>query len=197
MILLSRKLFLSTITVLFLLITVSVPASAQDLPVGGSRWCIGKNNIVVNIDLKTPLLLQIKGVREGHYNFESISDDQLRQIADDIIQPYVNKKLSVTVNDKTYPLKVNKIVNTGAVFTIWLSADGVSFDKPANLVKIDYRLLFEETNNVHINLAYGYFSDATGDALQKVFDYTPPTFQTIFDFNNPVWEFTVKESMKR
>ena len=184
-----RKLFLSVITVLSLLITV--PVHAHDLPLGGSRWCFGKNNIVGNIDLKSSLLMEIKGIKEGHYNLDSISDEQLRQITTEIIQPYINKKLSIMVNNKAYPLKVNKIVNNGSLFTIWLSADAVSFNNPANPVRIDYKLLFEETNNAHENFAYGYLSDATGDALQKVFDFSQPAFQTTFDYNAPVWSFSI------
>src|SRR5208283_2000257 len=130
------------ITVLFLLTTV--PVSAHDLPLGGSRWCFGSNHIVGNLDLKPPLLMEIKGIKEGHYNLDSISDEQLRQIAADIIQPYINKKLSITVNDKTYPVKVNKVVRNGGLFTIWLSADNISFKNPVNPVRIDYTVLFED-----------------------------------------------------
>ena len=183
-----RKLFLF-VTVLLLLSTV--PVSAHDLPLGGSRWCFGKNNIVGNIDLKEPLLLAIKGIKERHYDLDSISDGQLQQIANDVIQPYIDKKLTITVNNRNYPLKVNKIVKNGGMFTIWLSAEAVSFNRPANAVKIDYKLLFEETNNAHVNLAYGYLSDATGDALQKIFDFSPAVFQNTFDYNAPVWEFSV------
>src|SRR5208283_2020983 len=149
------------ITVLFLLTTV--PVSAHDLPLGGSRWCFGSNHIVGNLDLKPPLLMEIKGIKEGHYNLDSISDEQLRQIAVDVIQPYINKKLFITVGDKTYPAKANKIVkNENNLFIIWLSIDNVSFSLPENQVKIVYSLLFEETKNEHINLAYGYLTDATG-----------------------------------
>lgn len=189
MFMVSRKLFLAIITGLFLVI--SVPVSAHNLPVGGSRWCFGKNTIIGNIDLGTSLLAEIKGIKEGHFDLDSLSDEQLRQIATDIIQPYINKKLSITVNDRTYPVKVNKIVNNGNLYTIWLSVDNISFENPVNPVRIDYGLLFEETNNAHVNLAYGYLSEATGDALQKVFDFSPPAFQTTFDYKAPVWEISI------
>jgi hydrogenase/urease accessory protein HupE len=184
-----RKLF-ALFAVAFLLVTV--PASAHDLPMGGSRWCFGKDNIVGNIDLKASLLSDIKGIKEAHYNLDSSSGDQLRQIAEDILQPYIDKRLSVTVNDKLYPIKVNKIINNGGMFTIWMSVSGVSFGKQENQVKIDYRLLFDETNNVHLNLAYGYLSDATGDELQKVFDFSQPAFRTTFDSRNQVWQLSIK-----
>ncbi len=159
---------------------------------GGSRWCFGKNNLVGNIDLKPSLFAEIKGIKEGHYDLDSISDKQLQQIATDILQPYINKKLSITVNDKTCPVKVNKVVrNPNNLFTIWLSVDNVSFKNPVNPVRIDYSLLFEETNNAHMNLAYGYLSDATGDALQKVFDFSPAILQTTFDYKAPVWAFSI------
>ena len=171
---------------------MAIPVSAHDLPIGGSRWCFGKNNVVGNIDLKPSLFAEIKGIKEGHYNLDSLSNAQLQTIATDVIQPYINKKLSITVDDKTYPVKVIKIVNTESLFTIWLSVDNVSFNDPANSVKIVYSLLFEETNNAHINLAYGYLSDATGDALQKIFDFSQPAFQTTFDSKAPAWEVSIK-----
>src|SRR5208337_515930 len=188
---LSRKIFLSVIAVLFLLIT-TVPVSAHDLPMGGSRWCFGNNNLVANIDLRPSLFAEIKGIKEGHYDLNSISDIQLQQIATDILQPYINKKLSITVDDKTYPVKVTKIViNENSLFTIWLSVDNISFKNPVNPVRIDYTLLFEETNNAHVNLAYGYLSDATGEALQKVFDFSPAVMQNTFDYKTPVWAFSI------
>src|SRR5208283_2979451 len=138
-----------------------------------------------------------KGIKEGHYNLDSISDEQLRQIAVDVIQPYINKKLFITVGDKTYPAKANKIVkNENNLFIIWLSIDNVSFSLPENQVKIVYSLLFEETKNEHINLAYGYLTDATGDALQKVFNDSSPSFQTTFDANNRVWQLSIKGPVK-
>jgi hydrogenase/urease accessory protein HupE len=185
-----RKLLLSVITGLLLLITV--PVSAHDLPMGGSRWCFGKNNIVGNIDLRPSLLAEIKGIKEGHYDLDSLSDKQLQQIASDILQPYIDKKLSITVDDKTYSVKVNKVVrNVNNIYTIWLSVDNISFKNPVNPVRIGYTLLFEETNNAHVNLAYGYLSDATGDALQKIFDFSPAVMQNTFDYKAPIWEFSI------
>lgn len=169
-----------------------VPVSAHNLPMGGSRWCFGKNNIIANIDLPASLLAEIKGIKEGHYELDSLSDEKLQQITTDVIQPYINKKLFITVDDTKYPIKVNKIVRNGNLYTLWLSADNVNFKNPANQVKISYNLLFEETNNAHVNLAYGYLSDATGVALQKVFDYSQPAFQTTLDYKAPEWEVSVK-----
>jgi len=171
---------------------MTVPVSAHNLPMGGSRWCFGKNNLVADIELKPDLFAEIKGIKEGHYDPNSISDQQMKQIAADILQPYINKKLSITVNDKAYPVKVTRVVrNPNSTYSIWLSADNISFNNPVNPVRINYTLLFEETNNAHLNLAFGYLSDATGDALQKVFDFSQPAFQTTFDSNAPVWSFSI------
>ena len=189
MFILYRKLFLYLITGLFLL--TAVPVFAHNLPMGGARWCFGKSTIIGNIDLGSFLLAEIKGIKEGHYDLDSLSDEQLRHIATDILQPYINEKLSITVNSKTYPVKVNKLVGNGNLYTIWLSVNDISFINPANPVRIDYSLLFEETNNAHVNLAYGYLSSATGDALQKVFDFSPPAMQNTFDSTAHVWEVTI------
>ena len=185
-----RRLFLS-VTVLVSLLA-AVPVFAHTLPVGGSRWSFGKNSIVANLDLNSSLLSEIKGIKEGHYNLDSSSDEQLQQIARDILQPYISKKLSLTVDNKTYPLKLNRMVRNGDnLYTIWLSADNVRFKDTSSPVRIHYTLLFEETNNAHVNLAYGYLSDATGDALQSVFDSSPPAFQTTFDSKAPEWELSI------
>jgi hydrogenase/urease accessory protein HupE len=185
-----RKLFLFVITGLFLFITV--PVSAHNLPLGGSRWCFGKNTITGNIDLGASLLSEIKDIKEGHIDLDSLTDEQLQRIAADILQPYINKKLSITVAGKTYPVKVDKVVRNGNLYTIWLSVNNISFTNPVNPVRMNYTLLFEETDNAHINLAYGYLSDATGAELQKVFDFSPPAMQTTFDHNAPVWDMSVK-----
>jgi hydrogenase/urease accessory protein HupE len=160
---------------------------------GGSRWCLRSDGLVANINLNQGLFSDIKGIKEGHYDLDSVSDKQRQQIIADIIQPYINKKLSITVNGKAYPVKVDKLVsNVNSTFTIWLSVDKVNFNKPENSLKIDYRLLFEETNNTHLNLAFLYKSDATGEALQKVFDYSSPAGQYNFATNSPTWDLSVK-----
>jgi hydrogenase/urease accessory protein HupE len=184
-----RKLLLF---VAILVLLIAVPVSAHDLPMGGSRWCFGKNKIIANIDLRMSALAEIKGIKEGHYDLDSLSDKQLQQIAAEILQPYINKKLSITVDNKRYPVKVDKVVrNANNLYTIWLSIDNVSFNSPVNPVRIDYTLLFEETKNAHVNIAYGYLSDATGDALQKIFDFSPAALQKTFDYKAPVWEFSI------
>ncbi len=184
-----RKPLLFAITGLFLL--TAVYASAHNLPIGGSRWCFGKNTITGNIDLAPSLMGEIKEIKEGHFDLDSLSAEQLQHIATDILQPYIDKKLSLTINNKPYPVKVDRVVGNGNVFTIWLSVDNVSFKNASNPVTINYALLFEETDNAHVNLAYGYLSDATGDALQKVFDFSPPAMQATLDHTAHVWEVTI------
>jgi hydrogenase/urease accessory protein HupE len=187
-----RKRFYLILITVFLLLT-AVPVHAHNLPLGGSRWCLQKNGIVATIDLNQTLLSEINEVKEGHYDLAASSDKQLQQIATDIIQPYISKKLSITVNGKTYPVKVDKLVrNENSTFTVWLSVDKISFNRPDNSLKIDYKLLFEETNNSHLNMAYLYKSDSTGAALQKVFDFSPPAGQYNFASDSPVWEISVK-----
>jgi hydrogenase/urease accessory protein HupE len=176
-----------------LLLLAAIPVQAHNLPVGGSKWCLGSNGVIANIDLNQNLFADIKGIKEGHYDLAAVTEKQLQQISTDIIQPYINSRLSISVNGKTYPVKVTRLTRTeNNLYTIWLLADKVNFNKPENPVKIDYRLLFEETNNAHLNLAYMYRSDATGDALQKIFDFSQSDGQFNFENNSPVWELSVK-----
>ncbi len=186
-----KKLFPLAVIISLLFMAFSV--SANNPLMGGSQWCFAKDSITGKIDLKPHLFSQIKEIKEGHYNIESINDEHLQHIATEIIQPYIDKKLSITVNDKTYPVKVNKVTkNADNLYTIWLSVENVSLNNPINLIKIVYSLLFEETHNAHTNLAFGYVSDVKGAALQKVFDYSPPVFQTTFSPNAAEWEVSIK-----
>lgn len=189
-----KKLHLFLITVCLLM--TAVPAYCHYMPMAGSRWCLRENGLIVNIDFNQMLLSSIKGVKEGSYDLAKSSDAELQQIAVNIVQPYIHKKLAVTVNGKLCPMKVDRLVRSSnnAVFTIWLSADRIGFNRPENSLKIEYSMLFEETNNEHVNMAFLYKSDATGDALQKVFDYTHPEGQFNFEHGATVWELSVKGS---
>jgi hydrogenase/urease accessory protein HupE len=176
----------------FLLLT-AVPAHSHNLPMGGSKWCVGKNHIIANIDLNEALFNELPGMKERRGDLVSASDNQLQQLASELIQPYVSRKISVSVNGRSYPLHVDKLVrHENSSFTIWLSANKVAFDSPQNVLKIDYRMLFEETGNAHVNLAYFYRSDAVGDALQKVFDTSPAEGEYNFTGNAQSWELAVK-----
>jgi hypothetical protein len=186
-----RKIY--SIIISISLLSTALSAFANNPQMAGSRWCFGKNHIVGKIDLKPLQFSEIRGVKEGHYNLPAISGDKLRQIVAVVIQPYIDQNLSVTVDNRRYPVRVDKLSrNAGDLYSIWLSVDNVSFHKPVNQVKITYSLLFKETNNTHTNLAFGYLTDAQGAALQKVLDFSPPAFQTTFDFRTPVWELTIK-----
>jgi hypothetical protein len=149
---------------------------------GGSRWSFGRNRIVANIDLGPSLLQFIKGMKP----VEGLSDDQMRQVATEILQPYLDEKLSVTEDGKAYPVKVDRLVSNGNVYTIWISVERIPLD-PGRPVTIDYKLLFDETQNAHVNLAYGYLSESTGDALKSVFDFSPAAMQYTFESSAHAW----------
>jgi hydrogenase/urease accessory protein HupE len=159
---------------------------------GGSKWRFGNDRILAAIELGASLFPEIRGIRETGYNLDSLTEEQLKRITDDIIQPYITKNLSISVNNKPHPVKVYKTVLEGTLWRIWVSVDDAGFDLPENRVKIDYRLLFEETNNAHVNIAYMYSSDAAADEVQKVFDYSHPAAHNSFDANAHVWELTIQ-----
>ena len=179
--------------VVALFLSIAVPAFAHDMAMGSSRWSFGNSSILGFVDLNSSLLSEIEPIKKGHYDLDSASGDQLRQLAIDIVQPYVSNKLSVVVNNTTYPVKVETLLrNSNNLYTLCLSVNGVRFNQPLNEIKIVYSLLLEETNNQHINLAYGYVSDATGDALQQLFNVSQPQFRTTFDSQSTVWTVSVK-----
>jgi len=182
-----------TLALTVLLFLIAFPAFAHTLPMGSSRWCFGKNSIVAEIDFKRALFAEIKGIKDGAYEPDSISDSQLPQIARDLIQPYINDRLSLTVSGKHYPIRVDRITkNENSLFTIYLSIDNISFKNPDNPVRIEYSLLFEETGSDHYNLASLYLSDARGDELQKLFALSPPSAQTTFDIKTRTWDLSIK-----
>lgn len=170
---------------------IATPAFAHELNLGGSKWAIGKDRILFTIELGPSLFPQIRGIKEFSQDLDKLTDEQLREMATGIIQPYINEKLSVSVDDRSYPVKVDKIEREGTLWKIWLRVSDINFDWQ-DKVKIDYRLLFEETKNDHVNIGLVYFSDADDDSVQKAFDYTHPDLQYTFDSNNTVWEFSVK-----
>jgi hydrogenase/urease accessory protein HupE len=187
-----KRLFLLSGAV-YLLVS-AVPAYSHNMPLGGSKWCAGRDSIVANIDLNETLLSELKGIKDRQYDYASGTDSQLQLIAHDFIQPYIDKKISLSVNGKSRPLKVDRLVrNDNSTFTIWLSVAKAGFNRPKNNLKIDYQMLLEE-NNAHLNLAYFYQSDATGEALQKVFDYSPAQSEYRFGSGSAPWELTVKGS---
>jgi hypothetical protein len=171
------------------LLAGAAPAFAHDLPMGGSRWCFGRNRIVANIDLGVALLQTIKGMKEWRDPGDSLSDGQMHQVVTEILQPYLDEKLSVREDGKAYPVKVDRLVKSGDTYTIWISVESIPLE-PGRPVTIDYKLLFDETQNAHVNLAYGYLSEATGDALKSVFDFSPPAMQYTFESSAHAWTLT-------
>ncbi|WP_081417655.1 HupE/UreJ family protein [Paenibacillus sp. Soil522] len=171
---------------------IASPAFAHELNLGGSKWVVGKDRILAAIELGPPLFQQIRGIKELGPDLDSLTDEQLREMATGIIQPYINEKLSVSVDDRSYPVKVDKIEREGTLWKIWLRVSDINFDWQDKKVKIDYRLLFEETKNDHVNIGLVYFSDADDDSVQKLFDYTQPDLQYTLDSKNTVWEFSVQ-----
>lgn len=161
---------LSSLFLIALSLLIAAPAFAHDLNMGGSKWYLGKNRIQSAIELDSSLFRQISGIKEGGQDLDSLTDMQLRELVTGIIQPYVNEKLSVFVNDQSYPVKVDKLERVGSFWKIWMNVSDIRVDQPYN-VKIDYRLLFEETSNKHVNIAFFYFSNKDEDSVQSVFDH--------------------------
>ncbi|NBD23034.1 HupE/UreJ family protein [Paenibacillus glycinis] len=180
------------ILVLVLLLCGVTPAFAHDMYLGSSKWAFGKDRILSTIELDPELFQQIKGIKELGFDLDHLTDDQLHEMTTKVIQPYINEKLSVSINDRSYPEKVVKIEREGTTWIIWLKVSDLDFNWQKNKVKIAYHLLFEETNNQHANIGYIYYTDADDDSVQAVFDKTPPDLQNIFDSNNTVWDFSDK-----
>ncbi len=173
------------------LLATAVTASAHELTIGGSRWCIRKNGIVAVLDLDSSLLAKINGLDGRIQDLEPRSEEELQQISTAVLQPYIDRNLAITVNGATRPARVDRLVKAGGAWQIWLSAEKVRLDRPGNAIKIDYRLLFEETSGAHLNIAYVYLSKDEADSVQRVFDFSQPTWQTAFESGATTWEATV------
>lgn len=188
---LTGKIFLLLITPLFLA-ALAAPAYAHNEMMAGSKWFFGTNGIEAEIELPPALLAEIKGIKEGHHLIESCSDEQFQRVVTDVVQPYVDRNLSISVDDKAYPAKVTSVERSGDImWKMRLSVRDVSFGKPVNPVKIDYRLFFEETDDAHINISYAYPADAAAETAQKSGEEAEPLARNIFDANAPVWELSI------
>ena len=146
--------------------------------------------MIANIDLRPSLLAELPGMKDGNYNLSTAGEEELQRIASTIIQPYLDRKLTILVDEKRYPAKVDRLVRNNNLFTVWLSSDTINYKPGENPVKIEYRLLFDETGNAHLNLAYLYLSDATGEALKNLFDFSAPAQQYSFESASPAWELS-------
>jgi hydrogenase/urease accessory protein HupE len=175
------------------LLAAAAPANAHGLPVSGSKWRLGSDRLIATIDLKKELLSQIKGVTAGHYDLGSGSEKELQRLASEAIQPYVNDKLSFSVNGTSYPLKVDRIErDSDTLFTVWLSTGKLELSHPDNSVRIGNRMFFDEVGPGHMDVAWFYATNATGDELQQVFNYTLPNERNNFTSAANVWELHVK-----
>jgi hypothetical protein len=160
---------------------------------GASRWCFGKDHMTGEIDLTSILFSKIKGIEEGKYKPDEASDRQLQLIARNVIQPYIDARLRISVEGRNYPIKVTKLERKGDnIYTISLVAKNIHFHNAENQVKIYYSLLFEEMKKDHLSLAYAYVSDASGEKLKEIFNNSAPLMQTTFNVTNQVWSFSIK-----
>jgi hydrogenase/urease accessory protein HupE len=171
-----------------LLLAGAAPAAAHDTTIGGSRWCIGKDWIVGIIDLDRSLLTRIPGVDGDGPDLDSRTEAQLAELARGVLQPYVDRKLAVAIGGAVRSARVQRVVPAGSVWQIWLLVDGFTLERPANAVTIEYRLLLDETNGAHVNLAYIYRSEGGPEDAQRAFDFAQPTWQTAFERGARRWE---------
>jgi hydrogenase/urease accessory protein HupE len=187
------KFRLNILLILFFMLNFSAPVFAHNDMMAASRWFIGSDRIVVVMELGPAVLAEIRGIKEGHYPIETCSQHELQEVVSRVIQPYLNRNLSVSVNGKSYPVKVTRLDRKSDIgWDIWLEADDVDFSNAVNSVAIDYRLLFKETDDAHFNLAYLYRYNSASGAAPKVADDIPYLTRNTFDANSHLWEFSIK-----
>jgi hydrogenase/urease accessory protein HupE len=179
-----------------LLLAASVPAAAHDMTVGGSRWFVGKDGIVATIDLDASLVGKIRGVEEARLDLDARSETELAQFAAEVVQPYVDRKLTIEIGGSRRPVRVDRIVKSGP-WQIWLSVDHVRRGGAAEELRIDYRMLLDETNGTHVNLAYLYLSQEGRESAQRTFDFSQPTWQTAFERGSTTWKAMLPAGRRR
>ena len=184
---------LVALLVLLLLAVLCVPVSAHNVMMAQSKWFFGKDNIEAVFELPPALLATIKGIIKGHYDIETGSEKELREVEINVIQPYLDQNLSISVNDRKYPVKVIRIERKNDIqWEMWISSNGIKFNLPENEVSIDYRLFFEETDDAHFNLAYMYLFDANANAVPATLSDSAFLDRSTFDAANHVWETSLK-----
>jgi hydrogenase/urease accessory protein HupE len=187
--------FVRLSTLILTIAALWLPAAALEahsLPVGSSRWCFGDHRLVANIDANATLLNEVPGIKEGRTPLSGAGEAQLQQMASRVLQPYLDQKLALTVNDRRIPVKVDRLESReNGLYTIWLSAQQLPLAAQGNRARIDYRLFFDESDNTHLNLAYLYLSDASGVQLQQLFDFSQPVGQYAFEAGSAPWVVTL------
>ena len=177
-------------TLCALLLCLSAPAAAHDLTVGGSRWFLGRDGLVATIDVDASLIGRIQGLDEARLGLDARSDAQLAQLAKDVLQPYVDRKLEIEIGGSRRPVHVDRLVKAGP-WQIWVSVDHVRPGGLAEEVRIAYRMFFDETNGSHVNLAYLYLSQDGRESAQQTFDVSQPTWQSAFEVGATRWNATL------
>ena len=186
-----KKIFALTTIILSLLATCSCFAS--DAYMGSSRWGFGKTAIRGELDCRSVLFAAIEPVQKDKMDVNSIPDDQFPRVAKKIIQPYIDKNLSIFVKGRKYPVRVARLTrDENHIFTIYLAVDSIGAPNPVNHVKIVYSMLFRETHGAHHDYAVGYFTDALDGALEQMFSRVPPSIAKSFEPDAQVWEFDIK-----
>lgn len=189
------KFLLNILVSLLFTFFFSAPVSAHNDTMAASRWFIGNDRIVAVMEIGPAVLAQVKGIQEGRYLIETCTEKELQEVVTKILQPYLDRNLTVSVNGKPYPVQLTRLDRkSDLMWDLWLVVKDVAFTNPANPVAVDYRMLFEETDDSHINLAYLYRYDSTSDVTPKVSDDIPYLTQNTFDANSHLWEFYVKGS---
>ncbi len=192
----TKKIFALTAIVFSLLTTCSCFAS--DAYMGSSRWGFGKTAIRGELDCRSILFAAIEPIQKAKIVVNSIQGDEFSRVAKNIIQPYIDKNLSLFVNGRKYPVRVTRLTrDENHIFTIYLSVDGIGAPKPVNHVKIVYSMLFRETQGAHHDYAVGYFTDAQDGALDQMFCRVPPPIIKSFQADAPVWEFESRINQRR
>jgi hydrogenase/urease accessory protein HupE len=177
-------------TLCALLLCLSAPAAAHDMTVGGSRWFLGRDGLVATIDVDASLIGRIQGLDEARLGLDARSDAQLAQLAKDVLQPYVDRKLEIEIGGSRRPVHVDRLVKAGP-WQIWVSVDHVRRSGLAEELRIDYRMFLDETNGSHVNLAYLYLSQDGRESAQQTFDFSQPTWQSAFEVGATRWKATL------
>jgi hypothetical protein len=184
---------------LVLVLGVVALSRAHSLPVTASHWCLADSGKVsASIEVGPLQLQELLGIKEGKYRLPPARAGELQRVAEELLQPYLDLNLSVTVNRKVYHPRVERLVPEGDDhYTIWLSADTQPLMPLGNLVTIDYRLFFRESRNTHMNLAHLYLSSASGAELARLFASGKPVGRYLFEGRREPWSLYVDAASAR
>ncbi|WP_171688652.1 copper amine oxidase N-terminal domain-containing protein [Paenibacillus germinis] len=153
-----RGIYFALFFLLSSMIASSGNAYAHPLLLSKSEWTLTENQIEVEILIDKYLAMRLAYISEAEAKL--IEDKKISEYVPPI-QPFVDKEISVWVNGTRLPLRLKATEDTVSAGIPCLSIRFTTGDIGAvageMLIKVEFGLFFQITDNAHMNIAHFMF----------------------------------------